>query len=121
VAEGSVVRELAHPSIKPAPVPGGGTPPPQAHPGYIYGLRFTPDGRFLVSAGGAPQNKGFLGVWNVADGKLVSGSELPVGTLFSLALSADGNVLAVGTGGAARPGGPEMNHAYLLKLPPEAK
>jgi WD40 repeat protein len=120
-ADGSVVRELAHPAIKPPPVPGGGPPPPQAHPGYIYGVRFTPDGRYLLSAGGAPQNKGFLAVWNAADGKLLSGDELAVGTLFALTLSADGKLVGLGTGGTVRAGGPEVNNGLILKLPPAAK
>ncbi len=120
-ADGSLVRELSNPAIKPAPVPGGGPPPAQAHPGYVYGLRFTPDGRYLVSAGGAPQNKGFLAVWNAADGKLLAGDELPVGTLFALTLSADGKLVGLGTGGTVRPGGPEMNNGLVLKLPPAAK
>jgi hypothetical protein len=84
-------------------------------------VRFTPDGRYLLSAGGAPQNKGFLAVWNAADGKLLSGDELAVGTLFALALSADGKLVGLGTGGTARPGGPEMNNGLILKLPPAAK
>ncbi len=121
VADGSVVRELAHPGIKPPPVPGGGPPPAQAHPGYIYGLRFTPDGRYLLSAGAAPQNKGFLAVWNAADGKLLSGEELAVGTVFALALSADGKLVGLGTGGTVRAGGPEVNNGLILKLPAAAK
>jgi WD40 repeat protein len=120
-ADGSVVRDLAHPAIKPPPVPGGSPPPAQAHPGYVYGVRFTPDGRYLISAGGAPQNKGFLAVWNAADGKLLSGDELAVGTLFALTLSADGKLVGLGTGGTARAGGPEMNNGLVLKLPPAAK
>jgi WD40 repeat protein len=117
VADGSVVREFANPSLKPPPLPGAVAPPPLAHPGYVYGVRFTPDGRFLVSAGGAPQNKGSLEVWNVADGKLLSSEELPLGTLFALGLSADGKLLALGTGGAVRSGGPETNMGVVLKLP----
>jgi WD40 repeat protein len=120
-ADGSVVRELAHPGIKPPPIPGGGTPPAQAHPGYVYGVRFTPDGRYVLSAGGAPQNKGFLAVWNAADGKLLSGEEMPVGTLFALTLSADGKLVGLGTGGTVRAGGPETNNGLILKLPPAAK
>ncbi len=109
VADGSVLRDLIDPKLK----------PPQSHPGVVYALRYTPDGKHLISVGGAPRNQGFLAVWSAADGKLLSGSELSLGTLFSLAVSPDGKFLAVGTGGGANPAGAEgsMNNAYVMKLP----
>ena len=113
VADGSVVRDLINPTLKPRP------DSPQAHPGVVYALRFTPDGKRLVSAGGAPRLHGYLAIWNVADGKLLHGSEQAWGTLFSLALSADGKYLAVGTGGSNTPGEEgNKNNAYVMKLPP---
>jgi WD40 repeat protein len=121
MADGSVVRELANPAIKPSPFPAGGPPPAQAHPGYVYGVRFTPDGKYIISAGGAPLNHGSLIVWNVADGKMLSSEEVSVGTLLSLTLSADGKLLALGTGGSVRSGGPEMNRGFVIKLPTAAK
>src|SRR5207248_10254064 len=48
VADGSVVRELVNPNLKAGAAAG------QAHPGWVYGVRYTPDGKYLVSAGGAP-------------------------------------------------------------------
>jgi len=70
----------------------------------VYGVRFTSDGKALVSVGGAAQNRGFLpGLWNVADGKMLSGEELPLGTFFSVAVSNDGKFVAVGTGGVSKP------------------
>jgi WD40 repeat protein len=109
VADGSVLRDLIDPKLK----------PPQSHPGVVYALRYTPDGKHLLSVGGAPRNQGFLAVWSAADGKLLHGGELPLGTLFSLAVSPDGKFLAVGTGGGANPAGAEgsMNNAYVMKLP----
>src|SRR5205823_10503026 len=53
VADGSVVRDFVNPNLKPQ-----GNVPPPSHPGWVYGVRFTPDGKYLVSVGGAPQNKG---------------------------------------------------------------
>jgi WD40 repeat protein len=114
VANGQVIRELANPKLKPGPLPA----PLLAHPGWVYGVRFTPDGKTLVSAGGAPMNRGFLGVWNVADGKLLSGDEMPLGTFFALALSPDGKYLALGTGGNPKATGQQPVKAYILKLPP---
>ncbi len=106
VADGTVLRDLTDPKRK----------SPESHPGVVYGVRYTPDGKHLVSVGGAPQNKGFLAVWNAADGKLLSGEERPLGTLFALAVSPDGKFLAVGSGGSAGPGGEDKNNAYVMKL-----
>ena len=64
-ADGTVVREFPNPEIK--------GEPGQSHPGGVYQLRFTPDEKYLVSAGPAPRNQGYVAVWNVADGKVVSG------------------------------------------------
>src|SRR6202011_6232664 len=38
VADGSVIRDLVNPNLKPGPWP-------VAHPGWVYGVRFLPDGR----------------------------------------------------------------------------
>src|SRR5262249_38362847 len=110
VADGSVVRELVNPALK-AP-PGGPAP---AHPGWVYALRW-PSADRLVSAGGAPRLRGYLAVWDPATGKQTSGRELAVGTVFSLALSADGARVALGTGGSVRTG-PELNQGVILKAP----
>lgn len=96
VADGTVTREFVNSTLKTPPnvLPG----PPQAHPGWVYSLRFTPDGKNLVSVGNAPSNHGYLAVWNVADGKLISGQDLPIGPLYSIAISNDGKYLALGCG-----------------------
>ncbi len=115
VADGSVLRELTNPTIK----AGAGPQSPQAHPGVVYALRYTPDGKRLVSVGGAPRNQGYLAIWNAADGKMLYGGEQALGTLFSLAVSPDGKFLAVGSGGGANAAGEEgnRNNAYVMKLP----
>jgi WD40 repeat protein len=87
VANGTVVRELLNPNVKAA-----------AHPGWVYSLRFTPTGSRLVSAGSAPRNQGYLAVWDVAGGKLLYGQELPVGAIYSVAVSPDGERLALACG-----------------------
>jgi WD40 repeat protein len=116
VADGSVVRDLANPTLK-APAP---MMPPHSHPGWVYQLRFTGDGKYLISAGDAPLNKGYLAVWNPLDGKMVYGEALPLGTFFGLAIAPDNKTLAVGAGPRGRPT-PEFNSAYLLKMPPVEK
>jgi hypothetical protein len=119
VADGSVVLELNNPNLKPSPTPTGAMLP-QAHPGWVYSLRYTADGKYLVSVGGAPQNKGFLGVWNAADGKMVYGEELPLGTFYAVAVSPDAKLVAVGTGATGRPV-PDANNSYILKMPDAVK
>jgi WD40 repeat protein len=104
IADGSVARDLVNPAFKPA-----------SHPGYVYALRFTKDGKHLISAGGAPRLKGYLAQWELSTGKLEWGKELNQGTLFALALSPDGKYLALGSGGSVR--APELNLGLVLKLP----
>jgi WD40 repeat protein len=113
VADGSVVRTLSNPNLKAA----GPMAPPPAHPGPIYGVRFLENGAKLLSVGGAPRGMGYIAVWNVADGKLLSGEEVPLGTIFSLAVSPDGTKMALGTGLPVRTAGVEANNAYLMKTP----
>jgi WD40 repeat protein len=114
VADGNVLHELTNPQLKAA----AGQPPPPAHPGVVYALRYTPDGKRLISAGAAPRLRSYLAIWNAADGKMLYGNEQSLGTLFSLAVSADGKYLAVGAGGSSS-GGEEgnKNNVYVMKLP----
>jgi WD40 repeat protein len=116
VADGSVALELSNPNLKPSPA----VLPPQAHPGYVYGLRYTKDGKYLLSVGGAPKGSGYLAVWNAEDGKLLSGEALPLGTFFALAVAPDGKSIAVGTG-PIRTGTDEPNKSYVLKMPEAVK
>lgn len=106
-ADGNVIREFPNPQIK--------GEPGQSHPGGVYQLRFTPDEKSLVSAGPAPRNQGYLAVWSVADGKLVSGQVLPYGPVFGMALTPDGKSVLLGCGPRQRQV-PEAE-AVLLPLP----
>jgi hypothetical protein len=105
---------LTNPNLK----TGAAPQPPQAHPGVVYALRYTPDGKRLISVGAAPRLRSYLAIWNAADGKLQYGSEQSLGTLFSLAVSADSKYLAIGAGGCSS-GGEEgnKNNVYVMKLP----
>jgi WD40 repeat protein len=117
VADGSVLREFTNPDLKTptSAVP----PPPQAHPGWVYGLRFTADGKYVISAGNAPRNQGYLAVWNAADGKLLHGQDLTLGPIYSLALAPNAKLLAVACG----PRGRQLQDAngYLLQMPEVAR
>jgi len=91
VADGALLRELVHPSDKTA-----------AHPGWIYALRWTSDGKHVVAVGAAPRLRGYWSIWEAGSGKLLGGYELASGTMYSLALSPDEKKVAIGTGGTVR-------------------
>jgi WD40 repeat protein len=115
VATGQVVREFVNPALKKPAPPSTPAEPPPAHPGWIYSLRFTPEGARLISGGNAPRNQGYLTVWSVADGRPLYGAELALGTIYCLAISHDGKRLALACGPRDRQA-PEAN-AYLLAVP----
>jgi WD40 repeat protein len=119
VADSKVVREFINPNLKTATAPNVLPPPPAAHPGWVYALRFTADGKHLVSAGNAPRNQGHLAVWSFADGKLLHSEDLALGPIYSVAISPDGKRLALGCG----PRGRQFQDvpAYLLKMPDAVK
>lgn len=111
VADGSLVRDLANPTMKSAP-----NQPPYSHPGLILGLRFTKDGKYLISAGDAPRNEGYLAVWDWQAGKMLYGETLPLGVFHGMALSPDEKLLALPAGSRGRPN-PDFNTVYLLRPP----
>ncbi len=111
VADGTVVRDIPNPAIKTAPMM-----PVQSHPGWVYNLRFTKDAKFLLSAGDAPPNKGFLAAWNWQTGQLVAADTLQMGVFYHMALAPDEKTLAIAAGNRGRPN-PEFNSAYVIKLP----
>jgi WD40 repeat protein len=110
VADGTVVRDLANPQLKANPV--------RSHPGWIYNLRFTKDGKYLVSVGDAPMNKGYLAVWDWKEGKMLYGEAHPLGSFFGLAIAPNGK-LAIGAGPRGR--NEDLNSAYLMNLPVKEK
>jgi WD40 repeat protein len=89
---GNLVREFPNSTLK---APGFGQPQP-SHPGFIHMVRFTPDESKLVSVGTAPRGQGYLAVWKVADGSLLSGQELPLGPIYAFDLLKDGVLLGCG-------------------------
>ena len=109
VASGSVIRELTNPRLRPT-----GPAPRQAHPGWVNGLRYTPDGKYLVSAGNAASNQGYVALWNPADGKLVRELTLSIGPIYGIALSPDGKRAALACGPADR-NSSEAN-GYILNI-----
>ena len=104
VATGEPVRAFVMPGLKP-----DGT----AHPGFVQGVRFTPDGTKLVSVGSAPKNAGYVAVWNVADGKPLAAHTLPLGPIHSVDVTADGTAV-IGCGPKVR--GMSDSDAVVLPL-----
>ncbi|HEV3203937.1 MAG TPA: WD40 repeat domain-containing protein [Gemmataceae bacterium] len=113
VADGAVVHDLSNPKVK---VAAGTT---ASHPGWVYSLRYSPDGTKIISAGNAPRNLGYLAVWNANDGKFLYGEELPLGPIYSIAVSPEGKNLALGCGSKGKLA-PESN-AYIMKMPEAGK
>ncbi|MFO0865256.1 MAG: WD40 repeat domain-containing protein [Gemmataceae bacterium] len=109
VADGSFVRDLQHPAMKPSFLGA------VSHPGWIYSLRFLKDGR-LLSIGDAPKQQGFVAVWNPREGKMLTAESVPMSALFSMAVSADEKQIAVGAGSKGRPD-PSKSNAYPVKIP----
>jgi WD40 repeat protein len=117
VADGTVVREFVNPNVS---APASALPgPAPAHPGWVYSVRFTSDGKHLVSAGNAPRGRGYLAVWSVADGKLLHGEELSLGPIYSVAVSPDNKFLALGCGPRGRD--LQETNGYILKMPEAVK
>ncbi len=90
VADGSVAREFPNPDIK--------GEPGQSHPSAVHNIKITADNKYIISCGPAPKNKGFVAVWNLADGKLVTKWELDNGPAMSLSINKEGTQIAVGCG-----------------------
>ena len=111
VASGTVVRDFANPDLK-SVAPGEPAP---SHPGWVLGVRFSPDEKFLMTAGPAPRYKGYVAVWSVADGKRTYGAERDFGPINGLALTPDGNKLLLGCGPKTRTGSDA--EAVILKTP----
>jgi WD40 repeat protein len=108
------VRDLVNPQLKRA------VGYEQSHPGWIFGVRFTRDGKRLVSAGAAPGNKGYLAVWDAQSGKLLAAETMPLGAFHSLALMPGEQTVLVGAGPRTRTN-IDLNKAYVLTLPGLAK
>jgi WD40 repeat protein len=115
VADGSVIRDFVNPKIK---VPAKSKP--QSHPGWVYSLRFTKNGKHLVSVGDSRDNKGYLAVWTTATGKPVHAEEMAFGAFYGVAISPDGKTLALGGGPKGRED-QELNKCYIIKMPATEK
>jgi WD40 repeat protein len=107
-----VITEAINPQLGSNSKVPGVTTPPASHPGWIYGLRFTADGQRLISAGNAAHNHGYLAIWNASDAHLIHGLDWPGGAIYGIALSPDGDRLALACGNSSRQA-PEGN-AYVL-------
>jgi mono/diheme cytochrome c family protein len=64
-----------------------------ALPGRVYGVAFSRDGN-LIAAGSSSDGVGQIRVYQAADAKLVSQTEVPEGGIFTVSFNADGTQLA---------------------------
>ena len=64
-----------------------------ALPGRVYGVAFSRDGN-LIAAGSSSDGAGQVRVYQAADGKLISQTEVPDGGIFTVAFNLDGTQLA---------------------------
>ncbi|MCA8988722.1 MAG: DUF1549 domain-containing protein, partial [Planctomycetaceae bacterium] len=62
----------------------------------IESVAFSPDGTLLAVTGGAPARMGEVQVWNVAEQKLVSTTQVGYDTLYGASWSPDGSKIAFG-------------------------
>jgi len=107
---GALIRDFSNPNFKPL---AEGAPAP-SHPGFVQCAKFTTDGTKIVSVGTAPKLRGFLAVWNVADGKMLYGQELEFGPLYSVDIRADGSLI-LGCGPKQR--GATESEAVVIPFP----
>ncbi len=110
-ATGKLVRDFPNPAFKPS---GPGQQHP-SHPGFVHAVRFSPDNSRLITGGTAPGYKGYLAVWNVADGKLLYGSETAHGPIYSIDISKDGSKLLLACGQKTR--GVTESDAIVVPMP----
>jgi WD40 repeat protein len=109
LATGKLIRDFPNPDLPPTK-----TGPTPSHPGFVHAVRFAAKDTQLISVGTAPKGRGYLAVWSVGDGKKVAGSELPFGSLYSVAGFDNGDLL-LGCGPAVR--GQTESNAVRMPLP----
>ncbi len=107
---GALICDFPNPNFKPL---AEGVPAP-SHPGFVQCVKYTTDGTKLVSVGTAPKLRGYLAVWNVADGKLLYGQELEHGPLYSVDIRSDGSLI-LGCGPKQR--GATESEAVVIPFP----
>jgi WD40 repeat protein len=107
-------RDLVNPQLKQVPKFE------RSHPGWIYGLAYTRDGKQLVSVGVAPLSHGYFGLWEPATGRLIHGESMPLGAFFSLALLPGDRTVAVAAGARGK-SDKDVNKAYILNWPAPGK
>lgn len=65
--------------------------------GTVTAVAFSPDGRHLFAAGGSVGQKGELRQWTVADGGFVRSLSAHTDSIYALAVSPDGKIVATGS------------------------
>lgn len=115
IADGNVMHECVDPALTRPNPPKDVLTLPLAHPGWIYAVRFTPDGRRIATGAAAPNRHGSFAVWNASDGKLQASLDLATGPIHALDISPDGLLAALACGPHGRDS--QTSSAYVLDLP----
>jgi WD40 repeat protein len=67
------------------------------HADYVRSISFSPDGRMLAAAGGAPQSEGEIKIWDTLTRQLLKNLRGHKDCIYSVAWSKDGKLIASGS------------------------
>jgi WD40 repeat protein len=68
-----------------------------AHADYVRSIAFSPDGKMIAAAGGAPQSQGEIKIWDIQSHQLLMTLRGHKDCIYSVAWSPDGKVIASGS------------------------
>jgi WD40 repeat protein/mono/diheme cytochrome c family protein len=66
----------------------------KGHTEYVRAIAFSPDGKWLVAAGGLPARAGEMRIWDVASGRLLRVIHGHTDCIYAVAVSPDGKLIA---------------------------
>jgi len=79
------------------PVSGEALATLSGHADYVRSIAFSPDGKLLAAAGGAPQSEGEIRIWDLQSHQLLKSLRGHKDCIYSVAWSPDGKLIASGS------------------------
>ena len=79
------------------PVSGATLATLSGHADYVRSIAFSPDGKMLAAAGGAPQSEGEIRIWDLQSHQLLKALRGHKDCIYSVAWSRDGRLIASGS------------------------